>query len=79
MDSLLFTGYNNWLEVWWTNKNARLIADHTIDTVQAKLSQLESQCHFPTAEAGILFAKLARTDLPRHAVQPGLDPVSTSA
>ncbi|KAF8870865.1 hypothetical protein BD779DRAFT_1478582 [Infundibulicybe gibba] len=27
-----FTGYNNWLKVWWTNSNPRLIAKYYIDT-----------------------------------------------
>jgi hypothetical protein len=30
-----FTGYNNWLKVWWTNKNPRLIASYYIETVRA--------------------------------------------
>jgi len=30
-----FTGYNNWLKVWWTNKNPRLIAGYYIETVRA--------------------------------------------
>ena len=30
-----FTGYNNWLKVWWTNKNPRLIAGYYIATVRA--------------------------------------------
>ena len=30
-----FTGYNNWLKIWWTNKNPRLIAGYYIETVRA--------------------------------------------
>jgi len=30
-----FTGYNNWLKVWWTNKNPRLIAGCYIEMVRA--------------------------------------------
>jgi len=30
-----FTGYNNWLKVWWTNKNPRLVASYFIETVRA--------------------------------------------
>jgi hypothetical protein len=30
-----FTGFNNWLKVWWTNSNPRLIAKYYIDTVRA--------------------------------------------
>ena len=29
-----FTGYNNWLRVWWTNKDPRLVAGYFIDTVR---------------------------------------------
>lgn len=29
-----FTGYNNWLKVWWTNKNPRLIASYYIEAVR---------------------------------------------
>ena len=30
-----FTGYNNWLKVWWTNKNPHLIAGYYIEMVWA--------------------------------------------
>ena len=29
-----FIGFNNWLKVWWTNKNPRLIASYYLDTVR---------------------------------------------
>jgi hypothetical protein len=29
-----FTGYNNWLRVWWTNKNPRLIASFFFEAVR---------------------------------------------
>lgn len=29
-----FTGYNNWLKVWWTNKNLRLIAGFYVEAVR---------------------------------------------
>jgi hypothetical protein len=29
-----YTGYNNWLKVWWTNKNPRLIAGYYIEAVR---------------------------------------------
>lgn len=29
-----FIGFNNWLKVWWTNKNPRLIASYYLETVQ---------------------------------------------
>ncbi|KAM6501138.1 hypothetical protein JOM56_004152 [Amanita muscaria] len=29
-----FSGYNNWLKVWWTNKNPRLIAKYYLDAAR---------------------------------------------
>jgi len=29
-----FTGYNNWLKVWWTNKNPRLIVSYYLEAVR---------------------------------------------
>lgn len=29
-----FTGWNNWLKVWWTNKQPRLIASYFLNTVR---------------------------------------------
>lgn len=29
-----FTGYNNWLKVWWTNKNPRLIVGYYLTTIR---------------------------------------------
>jgi len=29
-----FTGYNNWLKVWWTNKNPRLIVGYYLTTIK---------------------------------------------
>ena len=29
-----FTGFNNWLKVWWTNKNPRLIVSYYIEAVR---------------------------------------------
>ena len=29
-----FTGFNNWLKIWWTNKNPRLIAGYYIETIR---------------------------------------------
>jgi hypothetical protein len=30
----LFTGYNNWLKVWWTNRNPRLIASYDFEAIR---------------------------------------------
>ncbi|KAE9393107.1 hypothetical protein BT96DRAFT_999737 [Gymnopus androsaceus JB14] len=30
-----FTGYNNWMKVWWTNKQPRLVASYFLTAVQA--------------------------------------------
>lgn len=35
-----FIGFNNWLKVWWTNKNPRLIASYYLETVQKYGGQL---------------------------------------
>lgn len=29
-----FTGYNNWLKVWWTNKNPRLVASYYFEAIR---------------------------------------------
>ena len=35
-----FVGFNNWLKVWWTNKNPRLIASYYLEAVQKYGGQL---------------------------------------
>jgi hypothetical protein len=35
-----FTGYNNWLKVWWMNKNPRLILGYYFETIREFLVPL---------------------------------------
>jgi len=51
-----FIGFNNWLKVWWTNKNPRLIGSYYLETVRKYGGKLNCPIHDSLSSCGISIA-----------------------